>query len=114
MAKDIFEVIGILKEAAEKRFLAEIYYRKLSKNGGGVKRIECEPYEIKDGSVFCWHIEDDTIKNYKLSNIENAAITSRPWNVPIDHMRASFARKIIGETEVKTQNGNDAINKTGD
>jgi predicted DNA-binding transcriptional regulator YafY len=91
----------LLTRACKEELICEIYYRKPN---CGIKLYEVEPYEIKNGYAYCFDVKADTIKRFSIHNIEEIGlIKNKKWNVPEDHMRKSFKKKLIevndGETE---------------
>ena len=87
-----FTVIDVLKDAAEREKLCEIYYSKVS---GQLKRYELQPYEIKEGYLFA--TDAGQTKRFKIHSIKRAAVVEkREWS------EVEYARKIIGEKDGET------------
>lgn len=70
----------------------EIYY--IRKNYRGRERYEIEPYEIKDGALYGFDPEAETIKRFLCHGIIAIADTGKPWDVPEDHPRNEWERKL--------------------
>ena len=106
---DLFEMINVLKESARAKTLCEIYYSKSTgKEKGKKKRLEAEPYEIKDGYLYIFDPADGFTKRLLLMNILAVAnMEHKPWNIPEDHPRKLYARKIIGEMSTEKEDDNE-------
>lgn len=65
-----------IKTAADRNLLLRISYT--DKKGASTSRL-VEPYEIKNGSLWAYCTERDSIRNFKLSNIGMTTVTNVPF-----------------------------------
>jgi predicted DNA-binding transcriptional regulator YafY len=68
--------ISEIRKAAKDRVLLEIEYKN---SGGDVTTRLTEPYELRGESYFGFDVEKDGIRNFKLSNILSASVTTRSF-----------------------------------
>ncbi len=88
----LYTIIDVLKDAAEREKLCEIYY---SKSKGGLKRYELQPYEVREGYLYA--TDAGQTKQFKIHSIKRAAVVEkRDWS------EVEYSRKIIGESDAET------------
>jgi len=97
--KDLSNIEKIAIKCCKGKTIMEIYYIKKGYPNG--KRYEIEPYEIKNGGLYAFHPEDNTIKRFNLGGIVQVGELNKKWEVEEGHERENFELKLAkkGETD---------------
>jgi hypothetical protein len=72
---EIDEILATLRASARGRKLVNIVYTRLQ--DGETKSYDVEPYEIKEGWFWGFHVDHGSIEKYWFDNISEA----RPTNI---------------------------------